>query len=370
MTRVDSLRGGLVMSDVAEILQSAEDYLMNEVKPRANDIDGDPEMLREALRGLCERELMAIRRPAEFGGPGLDEMSFRCYQESVARASGSLAFLQTQHQSAVSMINKGDNEGLKQRMLPKMGDGTLLCGIGFSQLRRPGDPMMKAEPTADGGYVLNGTVPWVTGHTFYHEFLIGATLPSGEAVFGAVSFVDSTQDGGGTIRFDGPMKLAAMESPMTMSAELKDWVLEAENVAFVKPDGWIQKNDMINVTLQSWFALGCARAGLDIVWQNFEKRKAGFIQSAWKELDAELGRCRERAQDQSLPEQERLEIRAWAIDLAARCSHAGVVTSSGAANSVLHDAQRVYREALVYTVSAQTASIMEASLKRLVSRGD
>ncbi len=356
------------MSSAAEILSSAEEYLAAEVRPKANEIDADVSALREALGGLCERGMMAMRRPSEFGGPGLDEGAFRCFQESVARASGSLAFLQTQHQSAVSMIAKGDNEELKARLLPRMGDGEFLCGIGFSQLRRPGKPMMTATPVS-GGYLLNGTVPWVTGHSFYHSFLIGATLPGGEAVFGVVPFLDTEVEGGGSIRFEGPMRLAAMESPQTMSAELSGWLLKDEDVAFIKPDGWIQNNDMINVTLQAWFALGCARAGLDIVWTNFEKKGADFVRSAWEALDGELERCRDAAQNQDLPTAERLRIRAWAIDLAARCSHAGVVTSSGAANSVFHDAQRVYREALVYTVSAQTSDVMAASLKRLVERG-
>jgi len=63
---------------------------------------------------------------------------------------------------------------------------------------------------------------------------------------------------------------------------------------------------------------------------------------------------------------ERLAVRAWAIDLAVRCAHAAVTASSGAANSLSHPAQRIYREALVYTVSAQTTPIMEATLKRLI----
>ena len=64
--------------------------------------------------------------------------------------------------------------------------------------------------------------------------------------------------------------------------------------------------------------------------------------------------------------EERLNVRAWAIDLAARAAHAAVTASSGAANSLEHPAQRIYREALVYTVSAQTTPIMEATLRRLV----
>ncbi|MFM9872131.1 MAG: acyl-CoA dehydrogenase family protein [Fimbriimonadaceae bacterium] len=355
------------MDSVTDILRVAEEFMDSEVAPNANLIDGNEEALGQALQGLRERKLMALRRPMEFGGPELDETSFRLFQESVARRSGSLAFLQTQHQSAVSMISKWGSEELKSAYLPRMAD-ELMVGIGFSQLRRPGDPILKAS-RVDGGYRLDGVVPWVTGHRYYQEFLIGAALPSGESVFGVVPFIDSERDGGSVV-FEGPMRLAAMESPRTMSATLTNWFLTDSQTAFVKPAGWLANNDMINVTLQAWFALGCARAGLDIVWKSHESRKAEFIQNAWIALDDELSRCRERILANDPDVAERLWARAWAIDLAARCAHAGVASSSGAANSIYHDAQRVYREALVYTVSAQTKEIMEATLNRLVDRGE
>ncbi len=350
-----------------KILQIAEEYLDSEIAPNANLIDGDEEALRKALQGLRDRQLMALRRPVEFGGPDLDESLFRLFQESVARRSGSLAFLQTQHQSAVSMISRWGTEELKSRYLPRMADEHLV-GIGFSQLRRPGEPILKAV-RVDGGYRLDGKVPWVTGHSYYHDFLIGAALPGGESIFGIVPFIDTEQDGG-AIHFEGPMRLAAMESPRTMSANLTNWLLRDEEVAFEKPSGWLANNDMINVTLQAWFALGCARAGLDIVLKAFESRGSEFLKVAWERLDDELGMCREEIAADNPDVGERLKARAWAIDLAARCAHAGVVSSSGAANSIYHDAQRVYREAMVYTVSAQTKEIMEATLNRLVNRGE
>ncbi|MBL8068723.1 MAG: acyl-CoA dehydrogenase family protein [Armatimonadetes bacterium] len=350
----------------SQILQQAEDYLTTEVAPNANAVDGSEEALAQALQGLRDRGLMALRRPAEYGGPDLDETSFRLFQESVARRSGSLAFLQTQHQSAVSMLARWGNEPLKARLLPHMAADRLV-GIGFSQLRRPGDPILKAKE-ADGGYRLDGLVPWVTGHGFFGEFLVGAALPSGESLFGIVPFQD-TEANGGSIVFEGPMRLAAMESPRTMSATLTNWLISYDDTAFIKPAGWLANNDMINVTLQAWFALGCARAGLDIVHAASVKRGAGFLLAAWKALDAELARCREKILQNEDDLHARLRARAWAIDMAARCAHAGVAASSGAANSIHHDAQRVYREALVYTVSAQTTEIMEATLDRLVSRG-
>ena len=350
-----------------ELLQAAEQYLTEFVAPKANEIDRNEDALREALRGLQDRKLMALRRPVEFGGPELDETSFRLFQESVARRSGSLAFLQTQHQSAVSMISKWGSRDIQERLLPDMANNHMV-GIGFSQLRRPGEPMLKAVE-CDGGYRLDGEVPWVTGHSYYQDFLIGAALPSGESVFGVVPFSD-TEVGGGAITFKGPMRLAAMETPRTMSSTLIKWQLSTEHVAFVKPAGWLANNDLINVTLQAWFALGCARAGLDILWAAFEKRGADFLETAWKALDDELARCREGILEGDEDVTERLKARAWAIDLAARCAHAGVASSSGAANSIHHDAQRVYREALVYTVSAQTKEIMKATLNRLVDRGE
>ncbi len=347
------------MSPLRDVLH----FLQVEVKPNAAAIDRDPEALGLALKGLCDGGWMALKRPDAYGGPAISESDFRHFQEEVARVSGSLAFLQTQHQSAVSMIARSDNEALRQAYLPHMHNGKKLVGIGFSQLRRAGPPMITARPV-DGGYRLNGHVPWVTGWSFFPEFLVGATLPTGEAVFGVVPLV-----AGPGISISAPMELAAMESAQTVTMDFSDFLLTKDQVAFIRPSGWIQNNDMINVTLQGHFALGCARAGLDILLENAHRKLLPFLQTAWDALDAELERCRATiVGEPSDQEHERLKLRAWAIDLAARCAHAAVVSSSGAANSMSHPAQRVYREALVFTVSAQTAPIMEASLQRLVSR--
>src|SRR4051812_27768693 len=93
-------------------LEEARRFFREEVAPRAQEIDASTEAVGEALHGLCDRELMALKRPTEFGGPEMSEPLFRVYQEEIARTSGALAFLTTQHQSAVSMIARGENPGL------------------------------------------------------------------------------------------------------------------------------------------------------------------------------------------------------------------------------------------------------------------
>ncbi len=346
------------------ILAKAEIFFKEHVRTNAEAMDGDPEVLRIALNEMCRQELMALRRPDEFGGPGVGEQAFRQFQEMSARYSGALSFLVTQHQSAVGMLAKSNNEQLKAGYLPKMANGELLSGIGFSQLRRTGLPITRATPT-DGGFQIDGQAPWITGFGFYQEFLIGATLPDGSAVYGFVPFAESEQ-----IQFSPPMKLAAMEAAQTVSATLFGLSLPNDKVVFVKPEGWAQKNDMINIVLQGHFALGCAQAGVDQVRAAFERKQISSISEAAGKLQIELDACRTAAtaipvdiDAETTP--EKLRIRAWAIQLAAKCAHAGVIVWGGAAISSKHPAQRIFREAMVYSVSAQTTDILEASLSRI-----
>ncbi len=351
-----------------QALDQAIEFLRYEVKPRAQEIDQDPEAVRWALARMGELEIMALKRPVEYGGPGMPEPLFRRFQEETARVSGTLAFLQTQHQSAVSMISNSGNEDLKRGTLPLMADGRLQIGIGFSQLRRSGPPIFTATPQGDGSYLLNGHVPWATGFGFYDKVLIAAQLPDGEAVFGLIPF--SPVEG---IRFSEPMALASMGCAMTVAADLENWLLTPDQVAFTRPAGWIQNNDEINIALQGHFAIGCALGSLDVIEAALAKKPLEFIHQAHAALSAEVEEMRAAttaAQDggREVDRLERLRVRAWAIDLAVRCAHAAIVASSGAANSLQHPAQRLYREALVYTVSAQTIAVMEATLARLSRR--
>ncbi|MDY6938014.1 MAG: acyl-CoA dehydrogenase family protein [Cyanobacteriota bacterium] len=342
-------------------LEDARSYLQACVAPQADRLDGDRVALREALMGLADRGLLTLRFEA-----GADV--FAEYQETIARYSGALAFLQTQHQSAAAMVAASSNESLKRDYLPHLATGDRLLGVGFSQLRRSGPPPVRAHLT-DGGYQIDGEVPWVTGWGYFQEFIVGAMLPDGRSVFGIVPLVPTDRASGGSIEFGEPMQLNALSATNTVTARLENWLLSSDRVVSLKPTGWMETQGMKNVLNHSFFALGCARAGLDIVEEAAQRKQQPFIFEAFAALDRELKSCREqifarvRAQETSL---DAIALRAEAIDLAVRCAHAAVTVSSGAANYSHHRAGRVYREALVYTVSGQTTAVMEATLARLV----
>jgi alkylation response protein AidB-like acyl-CoA dehydrogenase len=355
--------------DQQALLDLAESYLRESVAPVASEIDENPLALKEALQGLGNRSLLALRVPKSWGGAQVSEETYRRFQQLVPRYSGALAFLQTQHQSAAEMLTNSENESLKRQYLPYMGRGQVLVGVGFSQLRRQGDPPVKAIPI-EGAYQLEGEVPWVTGFGFFQDFIVGAALPDGRAVYGMVPFNERSQDAGGAIAFTEPMQLGAIASTNTVTATLTDWFLPEERVVFVKRAGAIHDNDKKNVLYHGFSALGCARAGLDILEAAHSSKQLPFLKLAFESLNEEVTRCNAAMIEALPPEsqswEERLQLRAWAINLAVRCANAAVTVSSGAANYRYHAAQRVYREALVFTVSGQTTAVMEATLARLV----
>jgi alkylation response protein AidB-like acyl-CoA dehydrogenase len=340
-------------------------FLRSEIKPRAEVIDRDTHALRTALNDFARHDWMALKRPTEYGGPAMPEPDFRRFQQECARASGTFAFLQTQHQSAVSMLAKSDNSDLKQDWIPKMGNGERYLGIGFSQLRRPGTPMVRATAEGDG-YRISGHVPWVTGFGYYGHFLLGANLPSGEALFAIVPLEASE----GALVSE-PMRLSAMETAQTVTVTYDNFFLPKDQVAFIRPAGWIQNNDLINISLQAHFAMGNALAGLDVLEERFQERNQPFVKDAreallreWNAVNTALAETPVSSDEQTSA--ERLRLRAWAIELMGRCAHAAITASSGASNSINHRAQRIWREALVFTVSAQTSAIMQATLQRLI----
>lgn len=341
------------------LLPHALSILEQRIAPLATGMDTESAKLSQALDILCEEGLICLRRAAVFGGPATAETDFREFQEAVAATSGTLAFLQTQHQSGVSLIAKGDRTARSEELLRNAHRRDSLIGIGFSQLRRPGAPILRAEPT-DEGFSVTGHLPWATGFGFFVHLLVGAALPDGRSLFFIMPFAD-----GPGVRFSEPMDLAVMGPARTVTAEFEGYRVSASDALFTKEPDWIHANDMLNVSLQGSFALGCAKAGIRLVRKAFEKKGISAVGDAAASLEQEWEACK-ASQYADVPLEDRVRWRAWAIDLSVRCAHAAVVSQGGSANSTSSDAQRVYREALVFSVSAQTTPILEATLQRLI----
>ncbi|ERN40582.1 acyl-CoA dehydrogenase [Rubidibacter lacunae KORDI 51-2] len=351
------------------LLLRAETYLREIVAPQAGQLDTDSEALHGALRGLGELGGLGLKVPKTWGGAELGDREFRQFLELVPRYSGALSFLQNQHQSASALLASSHNTELKRAYLARAVTGEALIGVGFSHLRREGGSPLKAREVA-GSYCLDGTAPWITGAGFFQTFIIGAELSDGSAVYGMAPLRSHQQSGGGELRLSEPMELAAMGSTRTVSAELSAWRLDASQVVGLDEPGAIHSRDRRNVLNHGFYALGCARAGLDVLDRVALQKPSVAIRQTWEQLNRALDALRDNFYTAMQPAEaefaKRLQLRGQAIYLAGTCARAAVIASGGSANSCQHPAQRVYREALVYSISGQTTAVRDTSLELLV----
>ncbi|MBF2097282.1 MAG: acyl-CoA/acyl-ACP dehydrogenase, partial [Gloeomargaritaceae cyanobacterium C42_A2020_066] len=317
-----------------------------------------------ALQALGNRRLLAFNLPQPWGDAGRPDWVVALFQAQLARVSGALAFLHTQHQSAAVLLARGDNVQLKKEYLLPMTTGEKRLGVGFSHLRHPGPAVITARP-AGADWVVSGTVPWVTGWGFFPQFILGARLPDDQVLLGLVPLMD--QDGSqGRIACSPPLALAAMASTQTVQVTLQDWRLAADQVVAIRPADWLHHQDQSGRVRGAFAPLGCAQGALDCGMA----AATDATQPYWHSLEQEWQACRhallvalqtgETATAQTVP------LRAWAIDLSLRCSQAAVLTSGGRMHLPGQAAQRLYREALVYAVSGQTPEIRDACLARVV----
>lgn len=341
-----------------------ETYLQEFVQPIAYQLDTDTAALFKSFRALGQRGWLAPKMPTELGGLGLSSDEYQQFQGIVARYSGALAFLQTQHQSAASLLMSSDNEGLKQFYLPEVATGEMRLGVGFSQLRRRPAPL-NAIPF-DGGYRVTGLFPWVTGAGLFTDFVGAAVLPDGTAVFGMLPLVSEAT---GALTVGEPMKLAGMTATSTVEVRLVDWWLAAERVVGMRPVGWLEGRDRANPLSPLGLIFGCAQAGIDALTVALKRRGIEHaiaqqltMKLAWLKMDAP----RVMALSGEAYAQK-LALRGRAIALMNTCARAATLAASGAANGAEHPTQRIYKESLVFSVSGQTTDVAVASLNSLLS---
>lgn len=345
-------------------LDAARAFLADWVRPRAGAIDRELGALREALLELGRRGFLGLRIPREFGGLELSPLDFRRFQEASARASGALAFVESQHQSSCGLVVRSPNAPLRSRLLPRLARGEESAAIAFSHLRRGGPPALTAT-AVDGGYVLNGRLPWVTGWDLFTHCVTAATLPDRR-----VLFAYHPLSGSDSLRPSKPLDLAAMGVTQTVAVDIRGLQVSERDVVEIHPATWIQDNDRIAVALQSPLALGCAQAAIDVLQAEAAKKNRPAMTDAAAGLERELAEVREeayQAMEENADFQRSLRARSAAIELAGRAAHAAVISAAGAGIFTSHPAQRVYREALAFSVLALLPSIQDATLELLTS---
>ncbi len=165
-----------------------------------------------------------------------------------------------------------------------------------------------------------------------------------------------------------PLALAAMPSTQTVSLTFQDWFLPADQAITLKPYADTQRPDPIKTLHHGFFAVGCALGALDFLRDAQQQAPMNVLEQLIEQYQAKVCQMSQLffagLTDTQLSITAATEKRAQAIYLCQQLSQIVITTAGGAGNLSSHSAQRLYREALMFSVSGQTAAYRQISLQQ------
>lgn len=360
----------------ADVLDAARRVADEVLRPNAEAVDTADGPRKENFEALAAAGLLGLAVPRKYGGLDVSGTTQRNVTEILASACGATNFIQAQHHGPCRMIAACQSDLLKSTLLPRLATGELMCAISFAHLRRMGDPVLSAH-RVDGGYLLNGTTPWVTGWGIMNQVVFGATLPDDRFVYVWVPadrddfpqlFENITPFNGkwGTLEASQPLKLAVMNSTATVELTCTNLFVPDDYVLSFSDRETMQRNDRNGVLGAAAMPIGCAAGSIAVLCSLAEQRNIPAVKRSADKFTRELTDLRNAAYDfktgVSGTQQDAIDLRARLIQFAMRAAHAAVAASSGAAIYTSNPAQRLLREAMFYTVQAQTREVMDSIL--------
>ncbi|MDD2662134.1 MAG: acyl-CoA/acyl-ACP dehydrogenase [Dechloromonas sp.] len=161
-----------------------------ELAPRVAAIDLDGEYPEAFLRAFGRLGGFAGVVAAGFGGNGRGLTDTIEQMAKVGETCLSTAFTVWCQTACARYIQLSGNAALQAELLPGLADGTLLGGTGLSNTLKSCCEIERFRLSArrvDGGYEIDGTLPWVSNLGDEHVFVTGCPVEGdGRLVFFAV----------------------------------------------------------------------------------------------------------------------------------------------------------------------------------------
>ena len=150
--------------DQLQFRKLLRDFVDKEIIPVAREWEQSGRYPTEIVKGMADMGLFGMTVPEEYGGLGLDPVSFSIVFEEIARGWMGIAGILGSHSLACRMIAIHGTEEQKQAYLPQLATGERRTGIGLTE-PDAGTDLQGIRTTArlDGDhYVVNGSKMWIT----------------------------------------------------------------------------------------------------------------------------------------------------------------------------------------------------------------
>ena len=164
------------------IRETAREWVKKEVSPIIEDAAEKCEFPRHLLPGLGEIGAFGPYIPAEYGGPGLDQISYGIIMQELERCDSGLRSTASVQSSLVMYpIWRYGTEEQKQKYLPKLATGEMMGCFGLTEPDHGSNPGgMTTNFKEDGDdVILNGAKMWISNAPFADIAVVWAKNEAG-----------------------------------------------------------------------------------------------------------------------------------------------------------------------------------------------
>ena len=164
-------------ADERQVRNAARDFAQKALKPRILEAfrreTTDPAIYRE----MGEMGLLGATLPPQYGGAGLNYVSYGLIAREVEYVDSAYrTLLSVQSSLTMVPIHEFGSEAQKQHYLPKLGKGEWIGCFGLTEPDSGSDPASattRARATA-GGWLLSGRKTWITNSPIADVFIVWA----------------------------------------------------------------------------------------------------------------------------------------------------------------------------------------------------
>jgi alkylation response protein AidB-like acyl-CoA dehydrogenase len=303
--------------------------------PAAMGVDAAASIPAAHLDRLAEIGLYGLAGPVADGGLGADAAVVNAVLEILASGCLATTFVWLQHHRAVRAVAVAPDDALRRRWLGPLCRGTSRAGIALGGVL-PGPPLLSAAPVP-GGYLLDGTSPWVTGWGLIDTLYTAARAPNGSLI---TALVPVREDPSLSAE---PLRLVAVNASRTVQLRFERHFVPGDHIVEIIPFAEWAARDLRGLRGNGSLALGvaarcCALTGVSPLDDELSRQRAA--------LDA--------ASPQTMP-----AARAQAAEFVMRAAAALVAITGSRAILAGEHPQRLAREALFLLVFASRPAIKE-----------
>lgn len=164
------------------IRDAAREWIKKEVSPIIEDACQKAVFPKNILPGLAEIGAFGPYIPVEYGGAGLDNISYGLIMQELERCdSGVRSTASVQSSLVMFPIYKYGNESQRKKYLPKLASGELIGCFGLTEPNHGSNPGGMTTNIKDMGnhYLLNGAKMWISNSPFADIAVVWAKNESG-----------------------------------------------------------------------------------------------------------------------------------------------------------------------------------------------